>query len=61
MKNTDSDTVIVRIPRKQAGKMLHVFGVGISRLDGDIGPGDGRQELWDLYYDMKAQVQDQRD
>jgi hypothetical protein len=64
MKNIDSDTVTIRVPRKQAGKMLHVFGVGISNLDlprtageGDVAP---RQELWDLYHDMYGQVMEQK-
>lgn len=60
MTNYDSDTVTIRIPSKQAGKMLHIFGVGISRLGEPVGPVDGRQELWDLYHDMYAQVQEQK-
>ena len=61
MKNTDSDTVIVRIPRKQAGKFLHQFGYGLSHMPPPEGGDTIRGEMWDLYYDMQAQIQDQHD
>ena len=60
MTNTDDDMVIVRIPRKQVGKMLHQFGVGLSRMDPPEEGNTIRDEIWDLYYDMQEQVGRQR-